>query len=89
MSLEAGFWALRLEVRGGGLEEEKEKEKEKKEKEKVPLCESIGHWSLRGRCPKLKKNGYTAKPVDPVMCSWAGAMLRLLDHLSRSSKVKE
>ena len=55
MSLEAGFWALRLEVRGGGLEEEKEKEKEKKEKEKVPLCESIGHRSLRGRCPKLKK----------------------------------
>ena len=37
MSLEAGFWALRLEVRGGGLEEEKEKEKEKKEKEKVPF----------------------------------------------------
>ena len=37
LSLEAGFWALRLEVRGGGLEEEKEKEKEKKEKEKVPF----------------------------------------------------
>ena len=23
-----------------------------KEKEKIPLCESIGHRPLRGRCPK-------------------------------------
>ena len=34
-----------LEVGGGGTEEEKE------EKEKIPLCESIGHRPLRGRCP--------------------------------------
>ena len=39
-----------LEVGGGGTEEE-EKEKEK-EKEKIPLCDSIGHRPLRGRCPK-------------------------------------
>ena len=36
-----------LEVGGGGTEEEAEKEKEK-----IPLCESIGHRPLRGRCPK-------------------------------------
>ena len=35
-----------LEVGGGGTEE-----KEEKEKEKIPLCESIGHRPLRGRCP--------------------------------------
>ena len=34
-----------LEVGGGGTEEEEEK------KEKIPLCESIGHRLLRGRCP--------------------------------------
>ena len=34
-----------LEVGGGGTEEKKE------EKEKIPLCESIGHRPLRGRCP--------------------------------------
>ena len=37
------------EVGGGGMEEEKEKEE--KEEEKIPLCESIGHRPLRGRCP--------------------------------------
>ena len=31
-----------LEVGGGGTE---------KEEEKIPLCESIGHRPLRGRCP--------------------------------------
>ena len=36
-----------LEVGGGGTEEKEEKE----EKEKIPLCESIGHRPLRGRCP--------------------------------------
>ena len=35
-----------LEVEAGGTEEE-----EKEEKEKIPLCESIGHRPLRGRCP--------------------------------------
>ena len=39
-----------LEVGGGGTEEEEEEEEE--EKEKIPLCESIGHRPLRGRCPK-------------------------------------
>ena len=42
-----------LEVGGGGTEEkEKEKEKKEEKKEKTPLCESIGHRPLRGRCPK-------------------------------------
>ncbi len=36
-----------LEVGGGGTEKE-----EKEEEEKIPLCESIGHRPLRGRCPK-------------------------------------
>ena len=36
-----------LEVGGGGTEEEEEE----KEEEKIPLCESIGHRPLRGRCP--------------------------------------
>ena len=40
-----------LEVGGGGTEEEEEKEK-------IPLCESIGHRSLRGRCP-IKRNSLT------------------------------
>ena len=35
-----------LEVGGGGTEEEEEEEKEK-----IPLCESIGHRPLWGRCP--------------------------------------
>ena len=48
LSLEAGFWALRLEGSRGWTEE---REKEKK-KEKFLLCESIGHRPLRGRCPK-------------------------------------
>ena len=33
-----------LEVGGGGTEEEKEKEE-------IPLCKSIGHRTLWGRCP--------------------------------------
>ena len=35
-----------LEVEGGT-----EKEKKKEEEEKIPLCESIGHRPLWGRCP--------------------------------------
>ena len=47
MGLEAGGKGGR-----GAEEEKKEKEeKEKKEEEKIPLCESIGHRPLRGRCP--------------------------------------
>ena len=45
MGLEAEIWAWRL---GGGVEE---KEKEEEKKEKIPLCESIEHRPLRGRCP--------------------------------------
>ena len=30
---------------------EEEEEEEEKEEEKIPLCESIGHRPLRGRCP--------------------------------------
>ena len=37
-----------LEVGGRGMEEEEEEKK----KEKIPLCESIGHRPLRGRCSK-------------------------------------
>ena len=36
---------------GGGVTE-----KEEKEEEKIPLCESIGHRPLRGRCPKTTTN---------------------------------
>ena len=32
-------------------EEEDEEEEEEEEEEKIPLCESIGHRPLRGRCP--------------------------------------
>ena len=44
-----------LEVRGG-MEKEKEEEEEK-----IPLCESIGHRPLWGRCPK---RGPTNQPTD-------------------------
>ena len=42
------------EVGGGGTEEEETEEKE--EKERIPLCESIGHRPLWGRCPALTLN---------------------------------
>ena len=49
MSLEARI----LGLEGGGTKEKKEEEKEEEEEEeKFPLCESIGHRPLRGRCPK-------------------------------------
>ena len=52
MGLRTRIWASR----GGGTEE-----KEKDEEEKIShMCESIGHRSLRGRCPKNKnKNNLT------------------------------
>ena len=50
MGLQAETWAWRLGG-GGGTKEEEEEEEE--EKAKIPhMCESIGHRSLRGRCPK-------------------------------------
>ena len=51
MGLEAGIWAIRLKA-GGRTEKEEKKEKEE---EKFPLCESIGHRPLWGRCPKRKE----------------------------------
>ena len=51
MGLEAGG-------RGGAGEKKKKKEKEEEE-EKIPhMCESIGHRSLRGRCPKVEKQAF-------------------------------
>ena len=55
MGLEARIWAPKpgYELRRGWTEKKKkEKEKKKEKKEKFPLCESIGHRPLRGRCPK-------------------------------------
>ena len=67
MGLEAGIFALRLEFEPGGwglgLEtgiwasrpgfgSDGQGGTLKKEKEKIPLCESIGHQPLWGRCPK-------------------------------------
>ena len=49
-----------LEVGEGGTEEED------KEEEKIPLCESIGHRPLRGRCSKGDQptNNPTDRPMD-------------------------
>ena len=47
-------WDLGLETGGGTDGRTEEKGKEEKEEEKIPhMCESIGHWPLRGRCPKM------------------------------------
>ena len=43
---------LDFEAEGGGTEKEKKKEKEEEEEKIAHMCESIGHWPLRGRCPK-------------------------------------
>ena len=50
-----------VEVGGGGTEKKEEEEGEKKEK--IPLCGSIGHRLLRGRCPapSLNYNHYLPK----------------------------
>ena len=74
MGLEAGIWAWRLGFgprgwdlghkaeRGGTEKDDKKKEKEE---EKFPLCESIGHRPLRGRCPKTQKYyGLTDRQMD-------------------------
>ena len=47
MDFWARIWPLRLEAGEGGR-------LEKKMKEKFPLCESIGHRPLWGRCPKAE-----------------------------------
>ena len=51
MSLEARLWALRLVEGVDGEEEEEEGEGG----EISPMCESIRHRPLRGRCPKGAK----------------------------------
>ena len=64
MGLEAGIWGSRLRYGPGGGGGGTEEEEEEKEKEKIPLCESIGHRPLRGRCPKSKKEKIVAKALD-------------------------
>ena len=75
MSLEAGNqargWDLSLEGVDGGGEEEGEGEGEGKI---CPMCESIGHWPLRGRCPKNKD----IRPKSPV--SALSKKVRLTDR---------
>ena len=59
MGLEAEKWAWKW----GGMKEEEEKEE--KEEEKIPLCETIGHRPLRGRCPKSVR--WSGVPVAPKL----------------------
>ena len=63
MGLETRNWALRAEDGEGDEEEEGEEE------EISPMCESIGHQPLRGRCPKRgptnrRTNRLTDGPMD-------------------------
>ena len=58
LGFKAGIWASRLRYGPGGGGGIMEKEEEKEVEEKIPLCESIGHRPLPGRCPK---NGFTRK----------------------------
>ena len=47
------WWNLDFEAEGGGGTEKEKKKEEEEEEEKISyMCESIGHWPLRGRCPK-------------------------------------
>ena len=52
LGLETGIWAKRVGFGPEGRGGTEEKKEEEEEKEKFPLCESIGHRPLRGRCPK-------------------------------------
>ena len=58
-------------LEGGMEKKEEEKEKKKEKKEKFPLCKSIGHRSLRGRCPQVPlwscclKSYYDVEGVAP------------------------
>ena len=50
-------WVWSLEAGGGDGEGEGEGEEEGEgEGEISPMCESIGHRPLRGRCPKTDRN---------------------------------
>ena len=81
LGLQAGIWASRLSHGpGGGGGREKE---EKKEEEKIPLCESIGHRFLWGRCPKRRNErtremGNEGKEYDVTWKSFIIAILTLL-----------
>ena len=67
LGLEAGIWAPRLRKRPGGWGEGGAEMKEEEEEEKIPhMCESIGHQSLRGRCPKAGQ-----RVLLTIYCPWA------------------
>ena len=72
LDLKTGIWDSMLRYGPGGWGGTEKKEKEKEEK-KIPLCESIGHRSLCGRCPKRRTGRssiiWTAVPVAPLMLS--------------------
>ena len=55
LSFEARFWASRLDLRLEGVDGEEEGGEEEGEGKISPMCESIGHRPLRGRCPKGEK----------------------------------
>ena len=74
MCLQTSIWASRLGLgplasrlgygpRGGGDGEEGEGEGE--EGEISPICESIGHRPLRGRCPKTEDNRFLINGLAP------------------------
>ena len=63
-----------LEVGGGGTEKEEEEE----EKEKIPLCESIGHRPLWGRCPAPTLNYNHDLPKQGTGTADHLTLLRLL-----------
>ena len=63
-----------LEVGAGGTEEEEKEE----EKEKIPLCESIGHRPLRGRCPAPSLNYNHDLPKQGMGTADHLTLLRLL-----------
>ena len=65
-----------LEVGGGGTEEKEEEEEEKEEK--IPLCESIGHRPLRGRCPAPTLNYNHDLPKQGTGTADHLTLLRLL-----------
>ena len=72
-----------LEVGGGGTEEEEEEE----EKEKIPLCESIGHRPLRGRCPAPTLDYNHDLPKQGTGTADHLTLLRLLRNAISSNQV--
>ena len=70
-----------LEVGGGGMKNEMEKE------EKIPLCESIGHRPLRGRCPALTLNYNHDLPKQGTGTADHLTLLRLFYHSSRTTPI--